>query len=600
MTERAGQGGETTGPAKQEVPHTGTLESSARMWPGLLLAMAIALVVRLLFVYQSRDVPFIHHLVGDAAGYFAWAQRIAAGEWIGSESFYQAPLYPYILAVLFKAWASSVGVVRIAQSVWGVVAVGCLGFGTACFFERRAGLLAALMLSVYPPAVFFDGIVQKTSLGCWLLCSLIALLGLASRLSARRLLWGTAGVGAVAGLLTLTRENAIVWLPLLPIWLWTLCRPAAAGRGGNGATIKTLGSYVVGVGLVLGPVAVRNASVSGEWSLSTFQAGPNFYIGNHRGADGRYRPLVPGHETPAFERRDATALAERASERTLSSREVSQYWMSRAWTEIRSSPRWWLRLMGRKAMMVVNRYEVSDAESQYVYEAFSPLLAGLGSVWHFGVLFPLAVVGVVLTRVNWRRLWILYLLVLSMASSVVLFYVMARYRFPLVPLLIPLAAAGCVELWDRLRTGRGRSAGGAIAGALVVALVANWPLHDEKRLNALAWMNVGVALAQEGDLPGATAFFRRAVSDHPLSAEANNNLAQALAVQGDFAGAIPFYETAVRVEPRLIGTDYNLAVALEAVGRTSEALNHYRRAVALDPSDREAIRAVARLAEPTP
>ena len=50
--------------------------------------------------------------------------------------------------------------------------------------------------------------------------------------------------------------------------------------------------------------------MQGEFSPTTFQAGPNFYIGNHRNADGRYQPLIRGHETPEFEQKDATQLAE--------------------------------------------------------------------------------------------------------------------------------------------------------------------------------------------------------------------------------------------------------------------------------------------------
>ena len=86
--------------------------------------------------------------------------------------------------------------------------------------------------------------------------------------------------------------------------------------------------------------------------MSTFQAGPNFYIGNHRGATGRYRPLVRGHETPTFERRDATMLAEREVGRTLSPREVSRHWLSRGMDDIRAAPGSWLLLMTKKSLMV--------------------------------------------------------------------------------------------------------------------------------------------------------------------------------------------------------------------------------------------------------
>ena len=68
---------------------------------------------------------------------------------------------------------------------------------------------------------------------------------------------------------------------------------------------------VWGSRVVLFPVAARNASLGGEWSPTTFQAGPNFYIGNNLQSNGLYKPLVPGHETPKYERADAQRLAER-------------------------------------------------------------------------------------------------------------------------------------------------------------------------------------------------------------------------------------------------------------------------------------------------
>jgi tetratricopeptide (TPR) repeat protein len=499
-------------------------------------------------------------------------------------------LYPYVLAVCFRLVGDSVWIVRVVQAVAGALGVGCLYYGTSRLAGRAAGVVAGIMLAAYAPAIFFDGIVQKTSLGCLLLCSLLAAMACGTNVG---VVSGRVMVGVIAGLLVLTRENALVWLPILAVWIGL-----AGGRLGWTRRLAYVALYAMGVMLVLGPVAVRNRAVGGEWSISTFQAGPNFYIGNHRGADGRYQPLVRGHETPAFERVDATILAEQDRGGELTAGEVSRYWIARAMQDIRADPAWWLGLMGRKMLMVWNHYEVSDAESQYVYERYSLVLRVLASVWHFGVLCPIAAAGIVCTRHQWRRLWVYYALIVSMAAAVALFYVMGRYRFPLVPLLIPFAAIGCVSMWHHVEAYEWRRLTAPVAVALAVGIVVNWPVHEETRLNALAVMNVGVALAEEGDLTGATEQFQQAVEGLPESAEANNNLAQALALQNDYEAAIPHYQAALRAEPDLLGVDYNLAFALERTGRVDEALRHYERALGLDPTDVDARAAIARLQNP--
>src|SRR4051812_15199714 len=65
---------------------------------------ALALLIRLVHVWQLRASPFFDVLMGDARGYDEWARRIAGGEWIGRDVFYQAPLYPYFLAVIYKVF----------------------------------------------------------------------------------------------------------------------------------------------------------------------------------------------------------------------------------------------------------------------------------------------------------------------------------------------------------------------------------------------------------------------------------------------------------------------------------------------------------------
>jgi len=569
------------------VPLCGTTNSKSLRYKTIFFMMFLALIIRLIYVYETSDVLFVQHPVGDAAGYHAWAKQIAEGDWIGKQSFYQAPLYPYVLGAIFSIFSSEIWFIRIVQAVWGALAVGLLACATARLFNIRSGIVAGLMLTFYAPAIFFDGIIQKTSLGCLLVCGTLWLL-VWMRICTRWFAFILLGLSI--GLLTLTRENALIWAVFLGIWLII-----TFGQNDRRKQFHCMLFYFLGITIAIFPVAIRNKTVGGDWSLTTFQAGPNFYIGNHFGASGLYEPLIRGHETPMFERIDATNLAQKATGQNMTPREVSQYWMQRAWVDISQNPISWLKLFVRKNLMVWNRYEVSDAEGLIVYANSSWVLSMLGSVWHFGMLVPLALVGVIATWCDRKNLWWLYGLVVTMAVSVALFFVLARYRFVLVPLLIPLAAVGCVVVWERWRAVGVRRQFSWIVSAFLAAAVVNWPVHNEGRLNAMATMNAGVALASSGDVEGAMEYFELAVAEYPESAEANNNFAQALTLTGDFERAVEHYQWALASEPELMGVDYNLGVALEQFGRGDEALKHYQRAIELDPGDVEAKAAVERL-----
>ena len=91
-----------------------------------------------------------------------------------------------------------------------------------------------------------------------------------------------------------------------------------------------------------------------------------------------------------------------------------------------------------------------DTDSFDLHREHSLVLRGLAAL-HFGTLFPVAMIGIWLSKKRWRQLWLLYGIAGLIAFSLVLFYVAGRYRFPMTPALILFAAAGLKGVFDLFR-----------------------------------------------------------------------------------------------------------------------------------------------------
>ena len=202
---------------------------------------------------------------------------------------YQAPLYPYFLAVLYRIIGETPTAVRAVHALLGAVSCALLSYAGWRMFGRR-GLLAGAILAIYPAAIFLDGQLDKS-----------ASPPPSSAPSSPRLPPDAGGSPVSRSVLSLTRDAILLAIPLVI----------------SAATRHARLRFAAGVLLTLIPIVIRNYSVSHELHLTTAQSGPNFYIGNHSGAPGWYDPLVTGHGSAADERDDAIRLAEQASGRKL-------------------------------------------------------------------------------------------------------------------------------------------------------------------------------------------------------------------------------------------------------------------------------------------
>jgi tetratricopeptide (TPR) repeat protein len=547
----------------------------------IIAVSSVALFARLSYVWQIRDSQFFDVLMGDARRYDSWASQIAAGDWIGQEVFYQAPLYPYFLGTFYAIAGHSLLAVRVCQAAIGTAACVLLALTARRLYSERAGLIAGLGLALYAPAVFFDGLIQKSVLDVFFVCLVLWIIsGLVDDANRRsRWIW----LGMSLGGLALTRENALAIAGAILLW-----PPGPSQSRSLQQRALHAGLLLLGLAVVLLPVAARNRMVGGEWHLTTSQFGPNLYIGNNPNADGTYGALREGRGSAEYEREDATEIAEAAAGRPLTPGEVSSFWVSRTLEFVRTQPGAWLALTGRKAALIWNRTEFVDTESQASYEDSSWLLRVLAPIGHFGMLVPLAVLGVIATWRDRSRVGVYFAIAAAYAASLVVFYVSARYRLPLVPLLMLFAAAGVGSVAAFLRTAGRLKIAAAAAVIVVVVIVTNRPLLSADLMRATTETNLGVALQTDERLQEAEARYRRALAIQPDYAPAYVNLGMVLVALNRPGEAIDAYRHAIDLGATDVDLDYRLANALLQAGKASEAIEYFQRAIAAGRQSAEA------------
>lgn len=174
----------------------------------------------------------------------------------------------------------------------------------------------------------------------------------------------------------------------------------------------------------ISPVTIRNyfSTESHPFVLvTTGDFGINFWISNN--------PLSTGsHSLPsAFLRETQKKISATGTSYV---REVLGY--------IREDPWWYLTLESRKLKYFWRGYEIANLVTYYVFRYHSSVLK---FPWiNFVLIGPLAIIGMILAIRSWRKVFIPYAFVVMQLGLTLLFFALARYRIPVVPVLSIFAA----------------------------------------------------------------------------------------------------------------------------------------------------------------
>lgn len=555
-------------------------------WVLPLVVFVLALSFRGAYLWgQAHNNPIFDYPQMDGLVHHTWAKQIAAGEGMEARPYLRAPLYYYGLALLYKLFGPSVVLARCAGAVLGAISCVLIARLGQALGGTRTAWVAGLIAAFYWPFVYFDAELLTT--GTEVLLDVLFMLALIGAGKSGKIK-SFAGAGAVWGLSALARPNVLALAPAIWLWSWIATRGDRTKR-----RLACILSVTLSAAAVVLPVTLRNYFVGGEAVLISSSGGVNFFIGNNPESTG-YLVNVPGARSTWNEwLADTHAIAERDAGHPLTDGEVSDYWFSRAWRWIRAQPGAWMALLGHKFRLFWSPVELPNNQPIW----FLAQLAGVSALFWIGfpVVAALAAGGLATLRRGTDRSWFVPLSFgLVYMVTVVAFFCPARFRVPVAPVLIVLAARGLSEFVSSAKQHTfPRMIGyGLFVAAAGLFIATNPPERTAFRHRAMAEGNymLGRYLATPepdgpGDLQAAAEVYRRSVEIEP-TLERRSALARTLYQLHEYAGASEQFDKMVKESPNSIAARVESAEFFTSQNNLDAAAEQYRAALLLAPGDR--------------
>ena len=543
----------------RQLPHRVLLTAAAVLLAGLAVHGIAGIGI--------KNAPMRTTLISDSMAYDRLARDLAENGLESVGVFHQSPLLPLLLSEIRRNDRSRgmptglllVQAVLTSLAIALLVPIGFLGFGSL-----RAGLLAGLVGLFHGPFAYHSLKMLPVSLA--LATQMAALLFLVLALGSdpkKRMSFTCFTAGALAGLAALARAEFVLFILVAAVFLIVRKRPAV--------------TFLVGALLLILPATLHNFR-QGDTVLIASAGGENLFIGNQRSADGGHTSLSPLAGDVISQQIVAKEMAEAEAGKKLKPSEVSSYWAGRALSEVIADPVGWLRLLGRKLILIAEPGDPADMYSLRLERSFC--LPGLYLLFlPAGFVLAAGAVGIV-ASLRSRQAVPLLLFVGFHLAVLLLFFVSTRLRIPLYLGLTLFAGYGL----DRLAAGWREPARRFLvvsAACLIVALTVVGFLRDvpsdRERVRLAAVFSI------EGKIDDGLAVLAPALDREPPDPLVLDQAGWLHQKTEDWSGAEALYRRSLAVaedDYRQVQTRSRLARVLEHQGRIQEAAAEHDRAVA--------------------
>jgi hypothetical protein len=574
-----------------------------------IIPPVVALSLFIVYFLQIRDQAFARHLVANPLVYDIEARQILAGQPYG-RAFLMSALYPGFVALVYKLARPDHLYVPYAQGALLAVNVLLLGLVSRRLAGDIAALIASFAMAFYWSFYYFAGeMVPATLVITFILLAVLLFLhrdrkalvvsltggllfaavifimrglpGLrnpgageaylagfllaavfiagAAVLMASMLAGGLRRHANLAGSGLLLGTACLVWgatlllaLPLVVMLLSDRSRRLAG-----------TGVFLLALSVPLAASFTHNYIASGERVLLTTSFGVNLFIGNNPGSDG----MDP------FRLGENDSVRQEADRLRLTGARRSDFFAGQAYEYMKGDTADWLRLVRRKALLSVGRHEIDNnadiSERRAAWKRlFLPRL-------HFGIVFPLALAGIVAALRRRRDAPMAVWGFLTFAAVCVVFFVCERFRLPGTVFLLPLAVTGAALVGLGL-AGRSRAGGLALLVVIAGAAVSNidfFSIGDYEFPSII--VNKAYVERLDGKYGRARQLSHLAMSLEPGNAGARFQLGAVEEAEGGMVAAVTYYLEALERDPFYAASYRGAQRVVEAAGVDPSYLDRY-------------------------
>ena len=543
----------------------------------MAIIFLIAVSLRLVNLETIKTNPYFDSPIMDEKYHDEWAEEIATGKLFERTPFYRAPGYPYFLGLIYAAFGKDYFIPRLIGIIIGALSCALIYLIGKEIFSHKIGVLAGLLGCFYGMLIYFDSMLLTVYLEIFFcLLGIFWILRWSKTQKSRHILIS----GVFWGLASIVRPNFLIFVPVLALYLLLHYKKQSLIK-----RLKTIGLFVCGIIPFIIAVMTINLIAGEDVVILAWNGGVNLHFGNNPAANGWSATSPEINATWWGGYRDAIVIAEKATGHELRPSQVSNYWFKRGFSYIFSQPFAWIKLMAKKIYLFCNSFEISNNQSIVSFREYS-LLMRL-PLFNYGLIFALSLLGIVLSAAK-KRIWIINLFILSYAFSIVIFFVTARYRMPIVPFLLIFSSYTIFWIIEKIKKRDFKKPALVAVAFIAIFIVCNLDLYGSHVVNkSFIHASLGNRYFEQGNFKKAIEEYRESLTHNPKNTDALNALGNTYMMLGRRNEATELYRKSLSVV-RTMDALCKLGIIHSMQSMVDSAQYYLNAAVAHDSTNPEA------------